>query len=315
MTLTGPIVATRAFIQVPQNLSRACRGIRVSLFGSNLGAKNFRLAAFLLAFGLLTACKTSQEATNAATQLTSTSQQLSAYYTDLSNQVADTITLNEMHSQLMFQTAMDSSVRAELDTTQKELAKRVALAQSLGKLATAYAGLANSKAATDISTAASGLATQCKSIAPLPGGNAIPDVVSVASQNLVEYIRQRKLRKSSESISQIMSGIQSMFASEMPAYKSLNRRRVEIAQRVANEFLQKDVVELSPALAPALKPFNLSAKLQPNQMTAEMRAMAKVDIQRTGELQIDEFAEKTNSLSAALKAAGDQVKLVAGKKH
>jgi len=315
MTLTGPIVATRLSIQVPQGLSRARRGTRAPLLARSLSAKHVRVAVFLLVFGLLTACKTSQEATNAATQLTNTSQQLSAYYTDLSNQVADTITLNEMHSQLMFQTAMDSSVRTELDTTQKELAKRVALAKSLAKLATAYAGLANSKAATDISTAAAGLATECKSIAPLPGGNAIPDVVSQASQSLVEYIRQKKLRKSSESISQIVSGMKSMLASEMPAYKSLNRRRVEIAQRVANEFLQKDVVELSPALAPALKPFNLAAKLQPNQMTAEMRAMAKVDIQRTGETQIDEFAEKTSSLSAALKAASDQVKLVAKKKH
>lgn len=272
------------------------------------------IAALLVVFSLLTACKTSQEAVNAATQLTNTSQQLAAYYTDLSNQVADTITLNEMYSQLMFQTAMDASVRSELETTQKELAKRVAMAQALGKLAAAYAALANSKAATDISTAAAGLANQCKSIAPLPGGSAIPDIVSVASQNLVEYIRQRKLRKSSEAISQIVSGMQSLFTSEMPAYKSLNRRRVEIAQRVANQFLQRDVVELSPALAPALKPFNLTAKVQPNQMTPEMRAMAKVDIQRTGEAQVDDFADKTDSLSAALKAAADQVKLVA-KKH
>lgn len=282
--------------------------------GAPTRASRLPIAALLVVFSLLTACKTSQEAVNAATQLTNTSQQLAAYYTDLSNQVGDTITLNEMYSQLMFQSAMDASVRSELETTQKELAKRVAMAQALGKLAAAYAALANSKAATDISTAAAGLATQCKSIAPLPGGSAIPDLVSVASQNLVEYIRQRKLRKSSEAISQIVSGMQSLFGSEMPAYKSLNRRRVEIAQRVANQFLQRDVVELSPALAPALKPFNLTAKVQPNQMTSEMRAMAKVDIQRTGEAQVDDFADKTDSLSAALKAATDQVTLVA-KKH
>ena len=275
--------------------------------------KHFRFAALLLVLGLLTACKTSQEAANAAAQLTNVSQQLTSYYTDLSNQVAETITLQEMHSQLMFQTPMDSSVRAELNTTRQELAKRVAMAQALGKLATAYSALANSKSATDISTAAGGLASECKSIAPLPGGSAIPDLVSVASQNLVEYIKQRKLRKSSEAISQIVSGIQEMFASEIPAYKSLNRRRVEIAQRVAGELLQRDVVDVGPALAPALRPFNLIAKPQPNQTTREMRTMATVEIQRTGETGIEEFAAGTDSLSVALKAASDQVKLAAGK--
>jgi len=44
-----------------------------------------------------------------------------------------------------------------------------------------------------------------------------------------------------------------------------------------------------------------------------MRTMARVAIQRTGETGIEEFAAATDSLSVALKAASDQVKLAAGK--
>ena len=200
-------------------------------------ARHLRIVALLLAFGLLTACKTSQEAINAATQLSTVSQQLTAYYTDLSNQVADTITLQEMYAEQNSR-AMNEDLKTSLNTTQEELAKRVALAQALGKLANAYAALANSKAATDISTAAEGLANECKSIAPLPGGSAIPDVVSAASKQLVEYVRQRKLRKSSDAISQIVSGVQAMFASEMKAYETQNKERLRIAASVSRQFVK-----------------------------------------------------------------------------
>ncbi len=272
--------------------------------------RNVRVALLLLVFGLLTACKTSQEAASAANQLTNTTLQLTAYYTDLSNQVADFTTLSEMHSELMFQQPLDSSVRSELNTTEQELAKRLALAQALGKLASAYSALATSKAATDISTAASGLASECKAIAPLPGGSAIPDIVGQAAQQLVEYLRAKKLRQSSEAVSKIVAGIQQMFVSEMTAYESLNRRRVEMAQRVARELIKKDVVEINPDLSPALKPFALNPKPVPSPPPAELRSLQDVGIQRSGERQTSEFAANTQALSQSLKAASEQVKLV-----
>jgi hypothetical protein len=278
-----------------------------------LSARHFRIVILLLLFGVLTACKTSQEAANAAIGLTKTSQQLTDYYTDLSNQVADTITLQDMYAELMFAGPMDQNLKTELNTTHDELAKRVALSQALGKLAAAYATLANSKAATDISTAASSLANECKLAGHLPGGGAIPDVVSVAADSLVNYIREKKLRKSSQSISEIVAGIQSFYVSETPAYQTLNQNRIDIAQRVARQLLNRDAVEVSPALAPALKPFNLTPKLPPNQTADEFRRLARVEIARSGDVQMQEFAANTQSLSLALKATSEQVKLVAGK--
>ena len=273
--------------------------------------RNARLALLLLVFGLLTACKTSQDAVNAATQLSNASQQLTAYYTDLSKQVADYTTLNEMHSELMFQKPLDAGVRAESDKTEQELSKRLALAQALGKLASAYSSLATSKSGSDVSTAASALASECKAVpmAPLPGGSAIPDVVGQAAQQLVEYLRAKKLRQSSKAISDIVAGVQQIFAAEISAYESINRRRIEMAQRVARELIKKDVVEINPDLSLALKPFELTQK-PVSGPPPEFRSLEDVEIQRGGERQTSEFAANTEALSQALKAASEQVKLV-----
>ena len=276
--------------------------------------RNARMALLLLIFGLLTACKTSQEAANAATQLTNASQQLTAYYADLSKQAADYTTLNEMYSELMFQLPQDAKVRAEADKTEQELGKRLALAQALGRLVSAYSALATTKSATDVSTAASGLASACKSIAPMPGGSAIPDIVGQAAQQLVEYLRAKKLRQSSGAISDIVAGVRQLFVSEMPVYESINRSRIEVAQTLARELITRNVVDINPDLSLALKPFALNAKPVPSPPPAEFLSMQDVQIQRSGEQQTREFAANTEALSKALKAASEQVNLVTRRK-
>ena len=276
--------------------------------------RNARMALLMLVIGLLTACKTSQDAVNAATQLTNASQELTAYYADLSKQEADYTTLNEMYSELMFQLPQDAKIRAEADKTEQELGKRLALAQSLGKLAAAYSELATSKSATDVSTAASGLASECKSMAPMPGGSAIPDIVGQAAQQLVEYLRAKKLRQSSRAISDIVAGVQQLFVSEMPVYESINRSRIEVARTLARELITRNAVEISPDLSLALKTFGLNAKPVPSPPPAEFGSLQDVQIQRSGERQTKEFAANTEALSQALKAASEQVNLVTKRK-
>ncbi len=111
--------------------------------------------AALVAIGTLSGCETSTAATNAATQLSKVSQQLSDYYADLSNQVDDTIALNQVQAELLG-LPFDDSDHARLNTTKQEIGKRAAMAKALGALASAYATLAGSKSAADIGTAASG---------------------------------------------------------------------------------------------------------------------------------------------------------------
>ncbi len=89
----------------------------------------------------------------------------------------------------------------------------------------------------------------------------------------MEYLRAKKLRQSSKAISDIVSGVQQLFASEMSIYESLNSRRLKMAQRVAQQLLNRDMVEINPDLTSALKPFGLISKPIPTTPPAEFRRL------------------------------------------
>ncbi len=282
--------------------------------GSNRRAASLILMlAAVAAIGTISGCESSTAATNAANQLTKVSQQLADYYTDLSNQVDDTIALNQVQAELLG-LPFDDSDHARLNTTKQEIGKRAAMAKALGALASAYATLAGSKSAADIGTAAAGLARDCTALKAMPGGGGIPDILSQASQQLVELIRTRKLRKSSGAIAKAVAAIDTLFQQESPVYESINRQRITLAQSLAVMLLQKDMVDVNPVLAPALKPFDLTSKLPANQTPAEMRHLAELKIQSTGDNQINTYHANTMALAAALKSASQQVEAVA-KKH
>ena len=169
-----------------------------------------RTAVVLLAFAALTACKTSQDAINAANQLTTVSGQLAAYYADLQQQVTDTVSLNQMQAQ-MLGLVFDQSDLDRLNTTRDELAKRAAMANDLGALASAYSTLAGSKSDADIGNACSSLANQFVGIKALPGGATIPDAVGQAGKMLVEAVRTHKLKQASGQIAQAVDAVNQLF--------------------------------------------------------------------------------------------------------
>src|SRR3974390_2958153 len=78
------------------------------------------VTALVLVFGLLAACKTSDDAVAAAAELTKTSQKLSAYYSGLDDQVQQSITLNKIQVSVMDMHA-EPAAQSALET------KRVAL--------------------------------------------------------------------------------------------------------------------------------------------------------------------------------------------
>ena len=269
-----------------------------------------RLAALLLLFATLTACKTSQDAIHAANQLTNVSQQLNTYYADLVQQVNDTVSLNEMQSQ-MLGVPFDQIDRDQLDTTRQELAKRAAMAHALGTLAQAYAGLAGSKAGADIGTAASALTTELAGLKAIPNGPAIGNLVTQASEVLVELIRTHKLQQSSGKIAEIVEAVNQMFQKESSTYESINQQRVVLAESLAIVLVDKDFVDVNPSLAPALKPFALNSKLLPGQTPVEVRQLAKAEITSRGVAEINDYDSATQALSATLDATAKQVAAVA----
>ena len=282
---------------------------------------NHRLATWWLALSaiaaivMLPACKTSPEAANAAAQLTHVSQQLSDYYTNLSNQIDDTVALNEIQAEMLGLPFEDSD-RKQLNETQLELGKRAAMAKAMRTLANAYAELATSKSAEDIGNAASNLAHQCLAAKALPGGPAIPDLVGQAGQQLVELIRNHKLQQSSGTIAKTITAIERLFEREIPVYESINKQRIVLAQSIARDLLKKDLVDVNVLLTPALKSFDLTPRLPSDQTPVEFRRLAELKIRNSGESEISNFNAGSQELADALKAVSHQVEAVAhsGKK-
>lgn len=271
-----------------------------------------RTAALLLAFTALTACKTSQDAVNAANQLTTVSGQLATYYTDLQQQVTDTVSLNQMQAQ-MLGLVFDQSDLDRLNTTRDELAKRATMAEALGTLASAYSALAGSKSDADIGNACSSLAKEFGSIKALPGGAAIPDTIAQAGQLLVEAVRTHKLKQASGQIAQAVDAVNQLFEKEAPVYESINRQRLTLAQSLAVALVQKDMVDVTGSLAPALKPFGLTAKQISGPTPANVQHLAEAEIKSSTDSQVKSFKTSTQALSDSLSAVSKKVKAVAGK--
>jgi hypothetical protein len=268
---------------------------------------SIRIASLLLLFGLLTACKTSQEALSAANQLANVSQKLSAYYTDLSKQTEDSISLNQIQEAVMELPAAPRA-QAELETTRLELAKRAALANSMNNLAIAYAELAGSKSVSDIATAASGFANQCSQIRQLPGGPAVPELVGQAGGLLVEAIRERKLKQSSEAISNAVAAVDKLYHDEMKEYESINQDRAAVAAQIAEHMVTREnVVDASLLLALALKQFDLSATVPPGQTPAKYRNLAVNVIHTRRDQQISNFVTTTDEMGEMLAAVDKQI--------
>lgn len=278
-----------------------------------VSGRKLRAAGLVLLLCALTACKTSVDAIPAANQLTTVSQQLTAYYTDLEQQIADTVVLNQIQA-TMLGLPFDDSDRAQLETTRQELDKRANMAKAVATLAAAYSALAGSKSGADISAAAGDLAKQFVGMKRLPGGPSIPDVISQVGQALVESIRTKKLQQSSEKIAQAVAAIQTLFDRETPTYESINRQRIVLAQSLATMLIEKDMVDISAALTAALKPFGLTSKLPSGQTPAEVKRLAEAEIKSSGELQIATYEASTKALSESLAAAAKKVDAVA-KEH
>jgi len=177
-------------------------------------------AMFAVCMGLLVGCKTSVDAAATATQLSTTSQDLAAYYGAMSGIIEDSASLGELQSSMLGTSFGPQDIVLYQDT-ELELQKRAALAKSLQALATAFSQLSGSTAASDVSTSANNLATELVSIKALPSGPPIPDALGQAAKAIVTLIQERQERKATALLDGLILEISKLFSAEKPIYESL----------------------------------------------------------------------------------------------
>ena len=258
------------------------------------------LLSFVVLFSsLVVSCKTSDDALAAAKQMTATSKDLGDYYGALSKVVDDSIKLNEIQAALLSVPFNDQD-RAQLSTTMQEIQKRADMARALQGVTFAFSQLSGSKAPSDVSDAASKLGQEMVSLKALPSGSPVPDAMGKAASLVVRLVQEHKEKEAAKALDATFSALAEFYAKERPAYDSLDKSYVTLAKSLANELVDRGMIDRNGLLAPALTPFGLSAQVLPSIRSQEFKGLAKLQIKQQASAQISAQQEASAGMEQAL---------------
>jgi hypothetical protein len=238
----------------------------------------------------LFSCKTSDDANAAAKQLATTSTDLANYYGTLSQITNAAITLGGLQNSLLPHANVlpfPDANRALLNTTFAELQKRADLAKALQDVSSAFSKLTGSTAPTDVSNAASKLATELDSLKalPSPAGSPIPipSAIGDAAKLITSLIQQHEERKVAPALDATVNGLRGLFSNEEEAgaYDSLYHTYLTKAASLAKYSIDKNLVDVTSVLAPVLQPFGLTANPSSTADTTPLKTAAATQIDET----------------------------------
>ncbi len=264
---------------------RGVRGVGVRRISASL--------ALLLGFALVSACKTSEDAAAAASQLAKTAKDLSSYYAAIQTALKNTRDLSELQN-VMYGTPLDEQYLAQLKDAGSEIEKRAQMAKSLEQLADAFTKLTGAKAASDDATAANKLGQELVSIKALPKGLPVPDALGAAAQQATVLMQERKEKEAAPALAKILSAVSDLFTKEKPAYESIYKDYVSLAQSIATNMVDKNQVDTGMFLSPALAPFHMTEQVHDAATADALNRYAKTQI-----------ASESAELNAAQQKASD----------
>ncbi len=277
-------------------------------------ATQVRRALLLLCSLFLLSCQTSDDAVAAAKQLATTSTDLAAYYGALSRMVTDDIALGGLQNTLLPHGTVlpfPESNRTILNTTASELQKRANLARSLQEVSTAFSSLTGSKAATDVSNAASKLGTELTNIGALPQASgspiSLPSAIGDAAKLIMSLVQQHQERKIAPALDATVAALKQLFSKENGAYDSLNQTYLTKARSLAEFSIERNLVDESSVLAPALEPFNLRARMIPTPGALSLDAAAKAQVEATNTALIEAHKKASAAMLQAITDMGTRI--------
>lgn len=259
-------------------------------------AKGLLLAILALAVS----CKTSDDAKAVADQMTTAAKDLGDYYDALAVLVDNHAKLERLQQATMG-VPFDQHDMAQLQDVHAALEKRADAARDLAKLAEAFTGLTGSTAPADVSNSAANLGTALSAIPQLPGAEDATAILQNAGQILTKFAQERDERKMAKSMEPTMSALSQMFSQEKPAYDSIDRTYIGLAQGIALDLLSKNQVDPGSLMDPALRPFGLAARLPTEQVPQGLADYAKEQIKTQGEADIAAHAKASDAMDSALR--------------
>ena len=258
-------------------------------------------ALLMFAFlGLGVSCKTSDDAQALASQMTATASSLSDYYAALAHLAEEHAKLERLQQATMG-VPLDPQDIAQLQDVQNALQKRADAAQALADLATAFTGLSGSSAPADVSNSAANLGVALSSLPQLPAVPTAPALMQSAGKILTQFAQEHDERKMAKSMDPTIAAFSQMFSQEKPAYDSIDRTYIGVAQTIALDLLQKNQVDPGSLMEPALKPFDLASRVPAGQLSQGLTDYAHEQITSQGAADIAAHAQASATMDNTLK--------------
>jgi hypothetical protein len=267
----------------------------------------------LLFLTFLISCRTSDDAVAAATQAATTAADLTSYYSAMSQIIAGDVALMQLDTTLRG-VPFAAEDRTALSTTASELQKRAELASSLQALSTAFSNLTGSSAPTDVSNAASKLATELTTLKPvkLPSASpvSLPSAIGDASKFILSMVQQHQERKLAPALDKTFAALKETFTAENDVYDSLNKTYLALAGALAKVCIEKNLVDNTSLLSPALQPFSLAARGSTD-ADALLRDAAKAQIDQASHNLTDAHAKASAAMLQAITEMGTRIHTLA----
>jgi hypothetical protein len=245
--------------------------------------------------------------------MTTTAADLSGYYNSLAESLSNTIALNELDASIS-KIPFDAQSRQPIQDTLSEIRKRQEAGHALARLAASMSALSGSNVPSDVSTAASALGNKLVQVKALPGGSPVPDALGKAGNLLLQFIQQRKEKEAARAMDQTLAALVSLFEKEKPTYDSIFRAHIFLASRIAKDLISRQAVDPSPMLAPALKPFDLTALPLDGQLRETLRTLELSRLQNSAEDASQREMNASSAMLAALQEMSSRIHLVATEK-
>jgi hypothetical protein len=234
-----------------------------------------KFALFLLP--LLLSCQSVENTRKVAVQMSQTAQELRDFYMALTVTVAQQAELERLQS-AFFAVPLSQQDLTQLESTQEELKKRSEMAESLSEFSQTLAEFAGPKTKETVAQSATNLGIALAGIQQLPGAGFIPEALQHSGNLLVQWIQQRNTRKMAQAVDSTLAALAEMFSREKPAYDSINRTYMELAQSLALELLRRKQIRFDSLALPALKPFGLVPAVPAEASSSSLQEYARKQI-------------------------------------
>jgi hypothetical protein len=276
--------------------------------------RRLAITTLLLVLVGLVSCKTSDDARALAGQMSATANSLCDYYAALA-QMADNHAKLERLQQATLGVPLDPQDVAQLQDIQASLQNRSEMAHALAGLAGAFIGFSNSTAPSDVSASATNLGTALSSIPKLANSSYTPTALQNAGKIVTQLLQERDERKMAKDIDPLIAAISQMYSQEKPAYDSIDKTYIGLAQSIALDLVNRNQVDPNSLMAPALRPFDLSSRIPTEQLPQGLADYAREQIRNRTAAEAAAHAQASDTLDAALKEVSKQTHGLATQGH